>query len=289
MNREKLFDAVGSIDDRYVAEALRYQPETAANSSERIVHMKAKRIITLALAAVLVLALGITAYAAYTDIATPQAAEKVALEQIAVWRDLGILNPEVDFTGPADQIVEIEEEQGCTYWYGRIFHHSYDVRWYCARLWKGETEPKFGCNLNIDTLNGKIQTATIYALPDENDVPVGETTLDRGNGEEVWYYYENYDDLFATDMTVDRFCSLLAEYWGFKSYRLADSDDEGYDSVFDVVTPETLLKDIPHGNPGNYYLKVFFDGDQEGAPIYITLEQFPGYCGITLGAGHAVG
>ena len=63
MNREKAFEALSDLDDKYVAEAIRYSPEEAVGSPERIRPMK-KRIITLALAAVLLLALGVTAYAA---------------------------------------------------------------------------------------------------------------------------------------------------------------------------------------------------------------------------------
>ena len=63
MNRETAFQVLGGLDDRYIAEAIRYAPEQASGSPERIAHMKRKRIITLALAAALILALGITAYA----------------------------------------------------------------------------------------------------------------------------------------------------------------------------------------------------------------------------------
>ena len=63
MNRDRLFQALSGLDDRYVAEAIRYAPGDASGASERIVKMKAKRIITIALAAVLILALGITGYA----------------------------------------------------------------------------------------------------------------------------------------------------------------------------------------------------------------------------------
>lgn len=63
MNRDKLFQVVGDLDDRYIEEAIRYAPEEASRAPERIVHMKKKRIITLAVAAALILALGITAYA----------------------------------------------------------------------------------------------------------------------------------------------------------------------------------------------------------------------------------
>lgn len=64
MKRELLFKAFGDIDESLVAEAYRPLPETAADSSERIVHLKKKRIMTFALAAALLLSLGIAAYSA---------------------------------------------------------------------------------------------------------------------------------------------------------------------------------------------------------------------------------
>ncbi len=64
MNRELLSKALCEIDERYIAEAYRPVPEAASGSPGRIVHMKKKRIITFALAAALILALGAMAYAA---------------------------------------------------------------------------------------------------------------------------------------------------------------------------------------------------------------------------------
>ena len=66
MKRELLSKAFGEIDEGYIAEAYRPAPEDAIASSERILHMKKKRIITFALAAALTLALGITAYAGWS-------------------------------------------------------------------------------------------------------------------------------------------------------------------------------------------------------------------------------
>lgn len=63
MKREQLFTVIGEIDDRYIAEAFRYAPEAAAAPPERKANMKPKRILTLALAAALILALGVAAYA----------------------------------------------------------------------------------------------------------------------------------------------------------------------------------------------------------------------------------
>lgn len=66
MNRELLSKALSEIDETFIAEAYRPVTETTPGSSERIVHMKKKRIISLALAAALILALGVTAYAVWS-------------------------------------------------------------------------------------------------------------------------------------------------------------------------------------------------------------------------------
>ena len=65
MKRELLSKAFGDIDESYILEAYCPVSEDASGSPERIVHMKKKRIITFALAAALMLALGITAYAVW--------------------------------------------------------------------------------------------------------------------------------------------------------------------------------------------------------------------------------
>ena len=64
MKREQLSEMICNLDERQIAEAYRFDPDLCGRSPERIVHMK-KRIITFALAAVLMLALGITAYAVW--------------------------------------------------------------------------------------------------------------------------------------------------------------------------------------------------------------------------------
>ena len=88
---------------------------------------------------------------------------------------------------------------------------------------------------------------------------------------------------------MDRFCTLLAEYWGFTGYRIADTDDDFYGEHWDAVDGSTLLRDLSSDTRGNYYMTVFFEGDQEGAPMYLQLAQFPGRVSLMLGTGHAVG
>lgn len=71
MKRETITLMLNSIDDNYISEAAVFGLDSIQVPPERIVHMK-KRIITFALAAALMLALGITAYAIWSIHSTRQ-------------------------------------------------------------------------------------------------------------------------------------------------------------------------------------------------------------------------
>ena len=245
-------------------------------NQEKPKHFKSRRIITLALAAALILSFGVAAYAIGGTANSPKAAERVALEELEKWKAMGLLSAEVAADGEAVQIVELQEHVGSEYWFGRLFPHSYDVRFY------GGEDNKYFSSLQVDTMTGQIKKATFEAKADETDAPVRETTgtvpvdPQRPDGETqavTYYFYDNFDDIFPADMTVDRFCTLLAEYWGFSGYRLADTTDSFYQEHWSAVDGSSLLKDMP---TGNYYLTIYFEGDQEGAPMYLQLDQFPG-------------
>ena len=308
MKRELLSKVIGDIDDRFIAEA--YRPAwPASDDPGKSIHVKRKRFITLGLVAAILMTLSVAAYALNQAVGTPQAAQRVALQEIERWKELGLLNQEVQFEGDADKIVEIQAHKGSeSYWYGRFFNHRYDVRWHLGPVnWRDQTPPpelvrrKYGCNLSIDTLTGKMVAATIDARADEDAVAVREDVIQKPVDplepragwvpDGTMYFYDNFEDIFPANMTVDRFCTLLAEYWGFSGYRLAETVDGMYfDEPQRPVNPNTLLKDmINTDHRDNYYLTVFFEGDQPGAPMYIQLEQFPGYVSLMVGTGHAVG
>lgn len=65
MKRDQLSKVICNIDERQIAEAYQFNPDLCSDSPERIVHMSKKRIFTFALAATLILSLGIAAYAAF--------------------------------------------------------------------------------------------------------------------------------------------------------------------------------------------------------------------------------
>ena len=71
MNRELISKAIGNIDDRHISEAACFNPDGKVGSPERIVamserktaHTSSRRIAALAIAACLILSLGVVAYA----------------------------------------------------------------------------------------------------------------------------------------------------------------------------------------------------------------------------------
>lgn len=63
MKREIISQALNALDERHISDTAVFAPASAQSSPERSAQVKTKRIITLALAAALILALGAAAYA----------------------------------------------------------------------------------------------------------------------------------------------------------------------------------------------------------------------------------
>lgn len=63
MKREIISQALNALDERHISDTVVFTPASAQSSPERSAQVKTKRIITLALAAALILALGAAAYA----------------------------------------------------------------------------------------------------------------------------------------------------------------------------------------------------------------------------------
>ena len=96
MNREQAFETLSELDDRFIAEAIRYAPGDASKPPERIVQMKKRKILAIALAAALILALGAAASALSgipRSIGThrmPKTAEYDTLEKLSkIEKDVG--------------------------------------------------------------------------------------------------------------------------------------------------------------------------------------------------------
>ncbi len=96
MNRKLVSRALDGLDDRHVSDTMDFSPGAVRSAPERTVPMKKKRILTVALAAALLLALGITAYAvsgiarSTGTHAMPKAADYADLSELpAVEKDVG--------------------------------------------------------------------------------------------------------------------------------------------------------------------------------------------------------
>lgn len=281
-----------SIDEEFIEEALLSyeapfgEKETSEMNGKKHKIHGTKKIISFALAACLLIALSTAAWAVGNYINSPDMAEKVARQEVGVWKDMGLLSEEFELGSEKAEVFELPESDGGSYWFGRIFKHRYDVR---------ISSDKSFCNLTVDTGSGKLVNAAFEAAADENDVPVRSEEMifltgpdhEKDFYTDTVYYYDNFEDIFPTDMTVDKFCSLLCEYWGFSGYTLSDTvDTEFYNMEWEAVTGDSLLRDLPQDN---YYLTVYFDGDQDGTPMYIQLVEFPGRVSFLLGTNHVVG
>ena len=201
----------------------------------------------------------------------PVIAKRVAEGELKRLQDLGIIVPEVQFDGELEYSAYADGVNQ----YGRNGSHGFYARDYSG---------KYMINFRIDdTSTGDIRSASFEAAADENDEPTGSVEWDG----ETYYYYDNFDDIFPADLTVGALCDKLAQYWGFDgSWRLEDTYDEFYAENFAAPDKDLLVSELPEGN---YSATVYFDGDQEGAPMFFQKMHFPGRVCFMFGEGHAVG
>lgn len=235
---------------------------------------RAARVALIA-AIIFVLLIG-SACAAGLYVNSPEQAWKIAQREIQKMKDMGILSQEVQIGSEAKQIIERREETDPEFYFERLFKRRYDIRVY--------GDGKYAVNLYIDMETGKITYLSVGAKADEKDEKVERVCW---NGEKA-YYHANYDDIIPADMTVDKLCTLLGEYWGFTGYSLSSTKDGFYRYDTDVPSGDMLVSELGDGP----YLTVYFDGDQSGVPMYIDLYGFIGDGGgvyVNLGTNHGIG
>ena len=200
----------------------------------------------------------------------PVIAKRLAEGELRRLQDLGIINPDVAFDGDLEY---------CAYADGNESENRTSTHGFYARDYSG----KYLINFRIDDeVTGDIRSASFEAAADEDEEATGTVEWDG----ETYYYYDNFDDIFPIDLTVGQLCDKLAQYWGYGSWKLEDKYDEFYAERFAAPDKDMLLKDLPEGN---YYATVYFEGDQEGAPMYFQKMHFPGRVCFMFGEGHAVG
>ena len=237
--------------------------------------MSGRRIIKVAiLAAVLMSLMAVTAFAVGKYINSPDQAVKIARQELVKMQELGIISSEIVMNDEVDRVIELEESEDNAFYPGRLFKHRYHI---------GSWGEKYTVNLQVDTAEGIIQTLTIEAAADETDEKLEGREFEGEHPNP--YYYNNFDDIINPDITIDEFCTLLAEYWGFSGYTLSGTVDYAYQYDTPVPDGDALLSSICD----EAYLTVYFEGDQEGVPMYVELMRFPGIMCLIIGTNHAVG
>ena len=128
MKRETISLALNSLDDRHITDTAVFSPERIQRSPERIVYMKRKRIVTFALAAALMLVLGISAFAIWGiprftgTHQMPKTAEYTSLSALPeIEKDVGypVTVPEHFSNGYAFSMLRVDGEA--------VFGESYEV------------------------------------------------------------------------------------------------------------------------------------------------------------------
>ena len=128
MKRETISLALNSLDDRHITDTAVFSPERIQRSPERIVYMKRKRIVTFALAAALILVLGVSAFAIWGiprftgTHQMPKTAEYTSLSALPeIEKDVGypVTVPEHFSNGYAFSMLRVDGEA--------VFGESYEV------------------------------------------------------------------------------------------------------------------------------------------------------------------
>ncbi len=227
--------------------------------------------------------------AAEYAIADAEMAVEAARAEIKKMQELGLLSDKLSIkAGDPDHVSFFDEpdfldREGCPF---------YAVRWYgdswYGNDWQGEN--RYSVAVSVDANTGKLMMVNIEASADENaevkyEIPTELTFVDPETGEEeqreeTWLYHENFYDLFDEDMTLNTFCDLLGEYWGFEGWTL------GGGGALDMDIP---LRDISGGTSSNYHVAIDFEGDTEGELMYIQLSEFPGRVCLVFGTDHLKG
>lgn len=279
MRAEKLMDAMNGIRDEYVESAGKFLGQIEPEGGEKKPGGRRRGWVKIVLiAAVIASLLSLPAYALTEYLLnSPEQALKQALAEIERLNELGIIQAELEPDPEATKIFKTPgQELGPDFLY-RIIYPNYHVH-----LFDG----KYKLVTQLDMATGKLQFISITAKADENQEPIYKEEYSLPDGSTQTYEeYGNTGDLISTELTVGQLCRALAEYWGFEGYTLSGTENEEYHWDTGAPAEDSLVKDILDGP----YITVYFEGDQEGVPMYVELYSVSGATVLSIGTNHLVG
>ena len=277
MNREFLSDALGYIDDKYISEAAGLSFSENSGKEKNVSRRKLIKIVFLA--AVIMSLMAVSAVAVDRMIYSPQRAVEIAQRELKKMQEIGLFSGELFIEDDPDNILEFQPgmvtrtDGTKSRWSKDVEHH------YAVRSWN----EKCSLNFNVDVKDGVVRSLSIEAPGDESDNRVDDRKFEL-NGK-LYYYYDNYDDIFRPDMTINEFCAKLSEYWGFGDFTLEKMTDQIYDQEQPLPSGEEALSSLCCKS----YLYVSFEGDKRGEQMCISLLHFPGRICLNIDRDHPGG
>ncbi len=278
MRAEKLMDAMNGIRDEYVESAGKFLGQIEPEGGEKKPGGRRRGWVKIVLiAAVIASLLSLPAYALTEYLLnSPEQAQKQALEEVDRLNELGIIQVNLEPDQEATKIFKTQGQELGLDFFHRIIYPNYHVQ-----LFDG----KYKFVTQLDMASGKLQFISITAKADEEDrVYQEENSLPDGSSQTLTRY-DNTDDLVSPELTVGELCAALAEYWGFEGYTLSGTENTDYGWDTEAPAEDSLVKDILDGP----YITVYFDGDQEGVPMYMELYTVSGATVMSIGTNHLVG
>ena len=278
MMGDKIMEAINGIRDEYVESAGKFlgqiEPESGAG---RPGGRRRGWVKIVLIAAVIASLLSLPAYALTEYLLnSPEQAQKQALEEVDRLNELGIIQVNLEPDQEATKIFKTQGQELGLDFFHRIIYPNYHVQ-----LFDG----KYKFVTQLDMASGKLQFISITAKADEEDrVYQEENSLPDGSSQTLTRY-DNTDDLVSPELTVGELCAALAEYWGFEGYPLSGTENTDYGWDTEAPAEDSLVKDILDGP----YITVYFDGDQEGVPMYVELYTVSGATVMSIGTNHLVG
>lgn len=279
MKEEKLMDAMNDIRDEYLESAGKFLGQMEPEGGEKKPGGRRRGWVKIVLiAAVIASLLSLPAYALTEYLLnSPEQALKQAMAEIERLNELGIIQAELEPDAEVTRIDKLPEAELGESYFHRILYPRYQV---------GISGEKYTFITQLNMATGKFQLIHVNAYAGEDDEPIYREELIQPDGNiQILEYYDNTDDIVSPELTIGELCQALAEYWGFEGYTLSGTENKDYNWAVEAPSEDSLVSDICDGP----YITVYFQGDQEGVPMYIEIYRFSGYTSMSIGTNHAVG
>lgn len=246
MKRETISLALNSLDDRHITDTAVFSPERIQRSPERIVYMKRKRIVTFALAAALMLVLGISAFAIWGiprftgTHPMPKTAEYTSLSALPeIEKDVGypVTVPEHFSNGYAFSMLCVDGEA--------VFGESYEVlkEYYSVHVtYTRDGKPDLSLSLSPVSEFESISEAPVRTPSEQRTVSGVTVDLNRDHYKLVPEDYEKTEDDLAQEAAGHYYISFGSDQIEEREVAFADFklDNVSY-TLMDMAAKETSL------------------------------------------------